>query len=69
MSKKFEWHTDAASGHVCATSVDAVVARIVAEREWDVLDSEREKSSINSGGWLLIHDADGVIVLSRGSAP
>lgn len=62
----YRWGTDAASGELQATSVDAAVDALVAQREWSVLDSAREQRYIADGAHLIIHDADGCIVLWRG---
>jgi len=64
----YRWATDAASGELEATSVDAAVAALVAQREWSVLDSKREQHYIADGAFLIIKDADGCIVLWRGGA-
>ena len=62
----YSWSTDAASGELQATSVEAAVDALVAQGEWDALDSAREQRYIADGSWLLLHDADGCIVLRRG---
>ena len=62
----YSWSTDAASGELQATSVEAAVDALVAQGEWDALDSAREQRYIADGSWLLLHDADGCIVMRRG---
>jgi hypothetical protein len=62
----YSWSTDAASGELQATSVEEAVDELVAQGEWASLDSPREQRDIADGAWLLLHDADGCIVMRRG---
>ena len=62
----YSWSTDAASGELQATSVEAAVDALVARGEWAARDSAREQRDIADGAWLLLHDALGCIVMRRG---
>lgn len=62
----YSWSTDAASGELPAVSVEAAVDALVARGEWSAIDSAREQRDIADGAWLLLHDADGCLVLRRG---
>ena len=62
----YSWSTDAASGELQATSVEEAVEELVLRDKWASLDSPREQRDIADGAWLLLHDADGCIVLRRG---
>lgn len=55
---RYAWRTDAASGTVIASSIDAAVAQLVAEREWAALDSAQEQRDIADGAWLLVRSDD-----------
>lgn len=65
----YHWRTDAAHGEIDAITLDAALARLVAEGEWAAIDSAREARDIADGAWLRISSDDSDEEVRRGEAP
>lgn len=59
------WRTDAASGEIQATSAEAALTQLIAEGEWAIVDSARERRDIRDGAWIAIRDEAGLDLISR----
>lgn len=68
-SLTWTWRTDAAHGEIEAPTADAVLTRLVAEREWPAIDSDREARDLADGAWLLIRSDDSDEEVRRGTVP
>lgn len=66
-TRTYSWRTDAAHGHVEASSIEDVCEHLRWSAEWSVIGGSGEASDIADGAWLRIMDADGVTIYTRGT--